>query len=75
MLFGVFLQKFFCLEREGERDQTYTFNSYLEYKFHDRKMLWNGLESNCHTGSFFPPNNPIEGKKDLLQNPVKKLIE
>lgn len=69
-----FFQRFFCLEREGGRDQTCVFNTNLEYEFHGRKMLWNRLGSDFHIGPFFPPNNPIECKKDL-QNPVTRLIE
>lgn len=49
-----FFPDFFCLEREVETDQTYVFNTYLEYEFHDRKMLWNRLESNFHIGHLFP---------------------
>lgn len=39
-------------ERRGERYQTCAFNTYLEYEFHDRKLLWNRLESNFHIGLF-----------------------
>lgn len=72
---GFFSEVFFCLEKEEERDQTYVLNTYLEYEFHDRKMLWNRLESNFHIGPFSPPSNPVACKKDLLQNPVTRLIE
>lgn len=40
---------FFPWEGKG-----YVFNTCLEYKFHDRKLLWNRLGSDFHIGPFFP---------------------
>lgn len=74
--FGVFFIQscgvvclFVSLEKGGKKNQTYVLTTYLEYEFHDWKILRDRLESDFH------PNNPIECKKDVLQNPATSLIQ